>query len=52
MENGINKTLSTDLVVIFRSLYKEKLLRNSFELFYIFAVEEIDKNRKKGIMGG
>ena len=44
----INQTLTTGLVVIFRSLFKEELLQTkhfwSFSTF--FAIEETDKTDK------
>ena len=36
MEKWINQTLKTGLVVIFHSLFKEKLLQTLFPSLYIF----------------
>ena len=43
VEKWINQILTTGLVVIFRSFFKEKLFRMSFfEMFYILILKWID----------
>ena len=52
MEKWINQTFTRDFVVIFRSLFKQELLKTKSSFFLCFAIEKNGVNEKKKSIKG